>query len=145
MMSKQSWYFTFLTRPIPLSFVIMMSYVSLLRGFYASYNKVQEHLLNQSIYVSCMCQVIVLEYPVIRDLSHITLQWKFEENKLLHHLKWAKRLFDCWCYVPLSRNHKTLRSCVAPSGGSGMEVEHPSWVCFGSGVHFFSLQLTKLV
>ena len=41
-------------------------------GFYVSLLKVQEHLLNQSIYVSCLCQVIVLEYPIIKHLSDIT-------------------------------------------------------------------------
>ena len=69
-------------------------------GFYASYNKVQEHLLNQSIYVSGLCQVNRIQSRRTGLFSCILQEGMKRETMLLHHLKEQKRLFDCWCYVP---------------------------------------------
>ena len=41
-------------------------------GFYASYNKVQEHLLNQSIYVSSMFPVSYIKSRRIGLFSRVT-------------------------------------------------------------------------
>ena len=73
----------------------MMSYVSLLREFYVSLLQVQEHLLNQSSYVSSICPVSNIKSRRIGPISHILYDQDKVENRAFTPFEGVKRLFDC--------------------------------------------------